>query len=81
MKFDFEIKIKDSNYLIIIECGFFKTNVEIYELRTLSSGIKADYKIKRASTILDWLKWVIKKPIRIIYSKIYYLYHHYILND
>lgn len=81
MKLDFEVKLKDSCYLILIECGLFKTNVEIFELITSSSVIKIDYRIKRASTILDWLKWSIKKPIRIIYCKIYYLYHKYILND
>lgn len=81
MLFDFETEIKGVGYFIIIKWKLFKTEINIYEKGSVRGCKTAEYKIVRASTIWDWLKYVAKKPLIVISCKLYYIYHRYILND
>lgn len=73
MLIDFKANIKGVRYIVAIKWGLFKSEVKIYEEVTKTRCIVPEYKIIKASTIWDWLKFVAKKPYRKIIG-VYFKY-------
>lgn len=73
MEIDIGVKINGVEYIIVIKWGLFKTKVSMYEKVTETGCRTPEYEITRASTIMDWLKYIAKKPYRKIRG-IYFKY-------
>ncbi len=75
MKINLKVRLKGDVYIILIKLLFLKTEVSVFELIQDSHGGKVpDYKIIKASSIFDWLRWETLRPIRCVMSWLYILY-------
>lgn len=73
MEIDIGVKIKGVEYIIVIKWGLFKTKVNMFKMAPPMGIEKNEYVITRATTIMDWLKFVAKKPYRKIIG-VYFKY-------